>query len=357
MDKSLKQKISTPSLVLDKKKLEYNIRVMSNFVKENSVNLRPHVKTHKCEIIGRMQLDAGAIGITVAKVSEAEVFAENGFNDILIANEIVCEEKIVKMLKLAKNHKITVSVDSIKNIKDLDKLSGKFKTKLDLLIDIDVGLSRTGVKPGLPALDLAKLIKSAPYLELKGLMGYEGHLSMIKDPEIKEIETNKCMKKLIDTKELLEREGFEISVVSAGGTPTYKYTGKYPGITEIQPGTYVFMDYHYAPMLPEFDIALFILTTVMSKPDKRLATLDMGSKTVYYDGYPRFIESDKIKVQALTEEHSQVTFRNINLEIGDKLQAIPPHVCPTVNLYDYYTVIEDNEIIGQWKISARGKSI
>ena len=357
MNDKLKKEISTPALIIDKRKLEKNIKTMAKFAKNNKINLRPHVKTHKCPIIARMQIEAGAKGITVAKVSEAEVFVKNGFNDILIANEIVSEEKIIKLLELAKENTISVAVDSIKNVKDLDRLSSKLQIELNILIDIDVGLCRTGIKPGEPALELAQLVSKAPMLNLKGIMGYEGHLSFIKDPEEKETKTRICMQKLIDTKTLFEDNSLKVSVISAGGTPTYKYAGSYPGITEIQPGTYVFMDHHYAPMLPEFEITLTILTTIISKPIKRMATLDMGSKSVYYDGYPKFIESRKIKVQVLTEEHCQVTYRGINLEIADKIQAIPAHVCPTVNLYNYFTVIEDNELIGTWKISARGKNI
>ncbi|MBD3229612.1 MAG: DSD1 family PLP-dependent enzyme [Candidatus Lokiarchaeota archaeon] len=356
MNKKLKDKITTPALVLDIKKLKKNIKTMANFAQSNNINLRPHVKTHKCPKIAEMQVKEGANGITVAKVSEAEVFVDHGFSDILIANEIVCEEKIVKLLNLAKNNEISVAVDSKKNVKDLDRLSKKLQTTLNILVDIDVGLVRTGTKPGEPALELAELVDKAPYLNLKGLMGYEGHLSFIKDEDKKEIETNKCMKKLTDTKELLESNGLKISVISAGGTPTYKYTGKYPGITEIQPGTYVFMDHHYMSMLPEFELALTVLTTVMSKPMKRMATLDMGSKSIYNEGYPKFIESNKIKVQVLTEEHCQVTYRKIDLKIGDKIQAIPPHVCPTVNLYDFYTLIHNDELIGTWEIPARGKN-
>ncbi|MHA1753864.1 MAG: DSD1 family PLP-dependent enzyme [Candidatus Helarchaeota archaeon] len=355
MDEKLKNKISTPALIIDKKKLEYNIKLMANFAKENSINLRPHVKTHKCPTIGQMQLKAGANGITVAKVSEAEVFAKNGFDNILIANEIVSEEKIVRMLGLAKSKTIIVAVDSEKNIKDLDRLSQKYNTELNILIDIDVGLGRTGVKPGKPALQLGRLVDKSPFLNLKGLMAYEGHLSFIKEEENRKIETNKCMKLVIDTKELFENEGLDISIISAGGTPTYKYTGKYPGITEIQPGTYVFMDHHYAPIVPEFEIALTILTTVISMPSKRMATLDMGSKSVYLDGYPKFIESNKIKAQLITEEHCQISYKEIELKIGNKIQAIPPHICPTVNLYDFFTIIENDEIIDRWEISARGK--
>jgi len=353
----LKSKITTPALVLDKKKLEKNIKYMANFAKDNNIKLRPHVKTHKCPIIGKMQLEAGAIGITVAKVSEAEVFVKYGFNDILIANEIVSEEKIINLLQLAKNNKITVAVDSIKNIKDLDRLTQKYNVNLNVLIDINVGLDRTGVKPGTPALELGKLINNAPLLRLEGLMAYEGHLSFIKDEENRRLETEKCMELVYNTKNIIEDEGIEIHTISAGGTPTYKFTAKCPGITEIQPGTYVFMDSHYRFLVPEFEVSLTILSTVISKPTKRIATLDMGSKSVYVEGNPVFLVSDKIKVSLITEEHCQISCRGISINIGDKLQAIPPHVCPTVNLHDYYIVVEDDEIIGTWEISARGKVI
>ncbi len=357
MNENWMHKISTPALIVDYKTLQRNITYMARFAKENKVKLRPHVKTHKCPLIAHMQLQAGAQGICVAKVSEAEIFAASGIKDILIANEVISPEKIDRLLNLNRYTTTMVAVDSRKNIEDLNHLARKRDQILKVLIDLNVGLNRTGVQPGEPALALAQLISQASHLELEGLQAYEGHLTYIKDFAQKKERTKACMEMAVSTKQLLEENGIECKTISAGGSGTFMITGKYPGITEIQPGTYVFNDYHINSVVPDLEIALTILTTINNKPAKGIFTLDMGSKSISNDmGDPRFKGyGKKIKVLALTEEHCQCTYPSkYDFNIGDKLEAIPAHVCPTVNLYDFLYVIQDDEIIGRWKIAARG---
>jgi len=357
MSSSWLNQISTPALVVDYEILRRNIQYMAKFAADCGVKLRPHVKTHKCSKIAHMQLEAGAEGICVAKLSEAEVFAVSGIKDILIANEIISPDKIQRLLKLNQYTKTKVAVDSKTNIEDLNRFASKTDQVLDVLIDLNVGLNRTGVLPGEPALELAQLISQSPHLKLRGLQAYEGQLTYIKNFEQKEEQTKAIMKTVVETKELIENNGIACETISAGGSGTFMITGKYPGITEIQPGTYVFNDHHINSYVPELEIALTVLTTVNNMPAKEIVTLDMGSKSISSDmGMPLFKGYGKsMKVLALTEEHCQCTYGpSRKFKLGEKIEAIPAHVCTTVNLYDYFYVIKDGELIGKWDILARG---
>ncbi len=330
---------------------------MAQFAKENGVHLRPHVKTHKCLKIAQLQIEAGARGICVAKVSEAEVFAKNGVKDILITNEIISPEKIERLIELNSFTNTMVCVDSKKNIEDLNKTAIKKDVQLDIFVDLNVGTNRTGVEPGEPALELAKLIAKSSNLQLRGLQAYEGHLTYVKDFVEKEERTKACMKMAVETKELIEKNGISCEEITAAGSGTYMITGKYPGITEIQPGTYVFNDHHIHATVPELKIALTILTTVNNKPAKGMMTLDMGNKSVSTDsGDPQFKGyGRKVKVLALSEEHCQCVYGpKLEFTIGEKIEAISAHVCPTVNLYDFLYVIQDGAVIDKWEIAARG---
>jgi len=357
MDGSWLNQITTPALIVDYEILQRNIHYMAKFAADCGVKLRPHVKTHKCPKIAHMQLEAGAEGICVAKLSEAEVFAASGIKDILIANEIISPEKIQRLLKLNRYTRTMVAVDSKKNIEDLNRFAGKTNQILDVLIDLNVGLNRTGILPGEPALELAQVISQSPHLKLCGLQAYEGQLTYIKKFEQKEEQTKAIMKTVVETKGLIESNGIPCEIITAGGSGTFMITGKCPGVTEIQPGTYVFNDHHIHSFVPELEIALTVLTTVNNMPAKEIVTLDMGSKSISSDmGMPLFKGyGNSMKVLALTEEHCQCTYGpNSKFTLGERIEAIPAHVCTTVNLYDYFYVIKDGELIGKWDVLARG---
>jgi len=358
LEKSWKDKTSTPALLIDYDIMKENIEKMVKFVKDNNLSLRPHVKTHKCPIIGKMQLEAGANGICVARVGEAEIFAENGFTDILIANEVIELNQIKRLIKLNKKSLVRICVDSKKNIQDLNKYASKNKITLEVLLEVDIGLGRNGVKPGEEALNLANIIKDHKYLKLVGLQGYEGHLVSVTDPDLRKKQSEECMKKLIDTRNLLNLNGYDIKYLTVGNTVTYKYSGKVKGITELQPGTYVFNDWHYYQTSPEFNLAATVLGTITNNPGKRFYITDAGLKAMTSDsGYPTIKSYPKSKIKVMTEEHS--IFRagpNDSFEIGQKLEIFPSHICTTVNLYDFLTVIKDDEVIAKWEILARGKN-
>lgn len=358
MEKNWKDKISTPALIIDYDNMKRNIETMAKFAKDNNVNLRPHVKTHKCPIIGKMQLEAGARGICVARVGEAEVFAKNGFNDILIANEVVELSQIERLIALNKDLLVRVCVDSQKNILELNHAASKKNVILEVLLEIDIGLGRNGVKPGIEALRLANKINRQSNLKLVGLQGYEGHLVSMKDKDLMKKQTEECMKLLIDTRDLLNQNGHNITYLTVGNTVTYKYSGKVEGITELQPGTYIFNDWHYYQTSSEFKIGATVLGTINNNPGKRIYTTDVGLKAISSDsGYAVLKKYPKTKMKVMTEEHSIIRAGpNDHFEIGQKVEFFPTHICTTVNLYDFFTVIKEEEIIGKWDILARGKN-
>jgi len=354
-----KDKVSTPALVIDYDIMKKNIETMAKFARENNVLLRPHVKTHKCPLIGHMQLQAGASGICVAKVGEAEIFAQNGFDDILIANQVVEINQIKRLVDLNKYVKVRICVDSEKNIDDLNKNASKKNVKLEVLLDIDVGLGRNGVKPGGEhALKVANYIKDKSNLSLIGLLGYEGHLTPVVNHEVRKAQTEECMNMIIDTRDLLNNNGFSIDYLTASSSSTYMFSAKCKGITEIQPGTYIFSDSHLTKITNEFGVAATVLSTVCNHTGNREYTLDAGLKAVTDDkGKPSFKDFPKSRFRVFSEEHSQIkTNPNDTLRIGEKIEIIPSHICTTVNLYDHFTVLKDGEVIAKWDIIARGKN-
>jgi D-serine deaminase-like pyridoxal phosphate-dependent protein len=358
LEKDWKDEISTPALIVDYNIMKKNIETMAKFAKENKVSLRPHVKTHKCPIIGKMQLEAGAKGICVARVGEAEVFAAKGFNDILIANQVVELNQIRRLVNLNKKSLVRVCVDSIKNIGDLNSIASKNNVKLEVVLELDVGTGRNGVIPGEPALKIANQIKKQKNLILVGLQGYEGHLTGVVDPVLRKIKTEDCIEKIVNTRDLLNKNGFNINYLTASNTLTYRFSAKCDGLTEIQPGTYIFNDHHYYSLAREFDMAVTVLGTICNNPGKRIFTVDVGLKAASKDnGHPIIKNYPKGKIKYITEEHCIIrTGPNDHFEIGQKIELYPSHICTTVNLYDFFTVIEEGEVRGSWDILARGKN-
>ncbi|MFX0071980.1 MAG: alanine racemase [Candidatus Hermodarchaeota archaeon] len=353
-----KKEISTPALVLNYDIMMRNINTMANFTKENNINHRPHVKTHKCPIIAHKQIKAGCKGITVAKVGEAEIFAQSGIEDIFIANQVIDPNHIDRFAKLNKYIKIRCAVDSQKNILDLSKIAIKNNTVLKVFLDVNLGLGRSGVEPEEPALEIAEFVKKTPNIELVGLIGYEGHLTSMMNLDQKEEKAIECFKKMVETRDLLNNNGFNIKDITTSGSGTYRYAAKYEGITEIRPGTYIFSDKHLQMIDDAFEIAVTILGTIQNQTGKNEFTTDAGAKAIATgDGKPDFKDFPNSKIIVMNEEHTQ--FEAIDapeLKIGRKIELFPAHICTTINLYDHIHVIKDNEYVGKWEILARGKS-
>ena len=350
--------IDTPALLIDVDKMERNIQKMADYLKDRPAGLRPHTKTHKCPVIAHKQLRAGAIGITCAKLGEAEVMAQAGVNDILIANQIVGDRKITKLANMARHCDIMVAVESAENAADLAAAAQAAGSIIRVLIEVDVGMHRCGVKSNEEGLALAQVLLKSPGLKFEGIMGYEGHAVMIPDLEDREKAATDSMEVLTGVKDTLESAGIEVGIVSAGGTGTYNISGIYPGITEIQGGSYIVMDAKYHSVLQDFECALTLLTTVTSRPDKESAILDAGMKAMTFEfGMPELINLPGAGISFLSEEHGHLYLEDADPKVGDKVELIPSHCCTTINLHDRFYACRGDRVEAIWPIAGRGKFV
>jgi len=350
-----KTEVETPALLLDIEAAEFNIRKMADWYRDKKCNLRPHIKTHKLPLIAHKQIAAGAIGITCAKLSEAKIFAEHGINNILIANEIVGERKIIKLINLSRYVNLLVCIDDLDNARHISRKAKEMGAAIDVLVEVNVGINRCGVKPGRPALELVREISSLRNINFRGLMGYEGGM-FLKDLDEKAEACRESNRKLVESKELIEKAGFKVEIVSAGGSNTYSLTGLYPGITEVQAGSYVTMDAHNKEYGLDFKQAITVLATVISVPENGRAVIDAGMKALSSDcGLPT-CGDPRISVSELNEEHGHIKSNdsNINIKTGDKIELIPSHGCTTIPLFDEYIIVRQDIVESSIKICARG---
>ncbi len=350
--------LDTPALCLDIEVVESNIRRMADLFRDGPVRLRPHAKTHKSPILAQMQIAAGAIGITCAKLGEAEVMAAAGIKDILIANQIIGAGKIARLVHLAAYTEVMVAVDDAINAAEIDAAARAKGVRLRVLVELNIGMNRCGVLPGEPALALAQRIAAMPGLRLEGLMGYEGHTVFIQDPAERRAKTEASVKLLVDTADLLRRHGIPVNIVSSGGTGTSLITGRYPGVTEIEVGSYITMDSQYREEVGiDFAYGLTVLATVTSVQTPGHAIIDAGLKTVTRDfGLPRVIAPAGWELTGLSEEHGHLEcVGGAALRPGDKVEIVPNHGCTTINLHDEYHVLRRGVLEAVWPIAARGK--
>jgi D-serine deaminase-like pyridoxal phosphate-dependent protein len=353
-----KSAIETPALIIDLDALDRNISTMADYFSQVPAYLRPHSKTHKSPAIAHKQIDAGAIGVCCQKLGEAEVMLKAGVKDILITNEIVDSVKIERLVGLARHGDVKVAVDDLNVAKRLAKTAGSRGVEQGVVIEVDVGLGRCGVQPGHPTLTLAKALSSLDGIELRGLMGYEGPFINLADLTKRKQAAHKRIGLLVDTAELLRSNGVDVEIVSAGATGTHSITGEYPGITEVEAGSYVFMDTTYK-QLPDldFDCALTVLATVISTPVEGRAVVDAGMKTITRElGLPQVKALEGVRLVGLSEEHGTLRLaQGGNLRIGDKIELIPSHCCTTVNLHEHYVGVRADTVEVVWGIPARGK--
>lgn len=351
-----KEEIDTPALLIDLDKLEANIARMADFFADRPAALRPHTKTHKCPVIAWKQIEAGAVGVTCAKLDEAEILALAGIHDILIANQVVGRRKIERLIGLATWTDVMVAVDDPCNVADLSAVAASRGVSLRVLVEVDVGLGRCGVAPGEAAVKLAKQVATSPGLRFEGLMGYEGHAVLRPIFEEREKLAEAAMALLIETKEAVESSGLEVRVVSGGGTGTYNITGAYPGVTEVQAGSYTTMDVRYRDTGVPFDCALTCLTMVISVPRIGAAVADAGTKALTTEfGMPEVVGLEGVTVARLSEEHGILQLGpGVHLCPGEKIEFIPSHGCTTINLHEQFYAIRDGVVEAIWPIAARG---
>lgn len=360
--------IETPSLIIYQDKMMKNIKEMQKLAINNNINLRPHVKTHKIPEIAQLQTKYGAVGIAASKISEAEVFAENGIEDIQIANLIVGRQKYKRLSFLKKKLKrLTCCVDSSKAIKEMNEFFAERNEKMEVFIKIDVGFNRCGVEKIDDIIKLCKMIESSDGLELAGVLTHAGQAYACKSiEEIQKIGYHEA-NHMNEIAAKIRSAGVKINEISIGSTPTAKFAANIVGSNELRVGNYVFYDMIQV-MLGVIDIercAQRVLSTVVGVYSDGRAVIDAGSKALGLDmgghgnetldshGYI----SDDIKIVRLSEEHGVLELNNnAKLEIGQKIEIIPNHACAVENLFDRAYLVDDEKVIEEYFIAARGKS-
>jgi len=357
-----KSHVDTPALLVDLDALEYNIRKMAAFFKDKEAKLRPHVKTHKTPAIALKQLKEGAVGITCQKLSEAEVMARSGIRDILISNQIIGKQKIGRLIELARSNDLKVAVDSSQNVEDISEAAAANRVTIGVVVEVDVGMNRCGVPPGEPALGLALKVERQRSVKFMGLMGYEGHTVTLSSHPERKREARKALSLLVDTRKFIEEKGVRCTIVSAGGTGTYEIAGSFPGITEVQAGSYATMDAKYGTVEGiggTFKQALSLLAKVISKPSEDRVVIDAGMKAISHEfGMPVLeIDHRRLELSSLAEEHGIIRHPAAakSMNVGDVIELIPTHGCTTINLHDFFCGIRKGIVECVWRIEARGK--
>jgi D-serine deaminase-like pyridoxal phosphate-dependent protein len=353
-----KWELDTPALLIDLDKLEKNISTIAARCKGSGLDWRPHTKGHKSPIIVHKCLEAGAIGITCAKLGEAEVMAAAGIRDILIANQIVGKQKIDRLVNLRRLADVMVAVDDPGHIRSIGEAAQAIGVSIRVLIEVNVGMNRSGVEPREPVAELAKLAIETAGITYAGIMGYEGHAMGLPDDK-KETECQRCAGLLNDSVSALKAAGLDAPIVSGGGTGTLAFTPDTGGVTEIQAGGGVMMDTYYANRLGArgLDFALTLIASVVSHREPGRAVIDAGRKTVHGDSeMPKALDED-IEVVALNAEHGHLRLgKNArDLKLGDKIEMISGYSDMTVFLHDVVYGIRDDRVELVMNIAARGR--
>jgi len=361
----LRGDVPTPALLLDLDAFEDNIAKMASHLRARKKAFRPHGKTHKCPQVARALLNAGAIGCCAARLSEAEVFAESGIPGLLITTAVIGKHKIARAVALAGRAPDTIFVvDDRQNVRDLNDAAGTRRQPIKLAIDLFFG--RTGITPGQPAVELAQLIDSLPNVTFVGLQSYDGAAAHTTPFDARSMRTRTSMAKAVETTAMLERAGLACPLVTGGSTGTYRFDSETPGITELQPGSFVFMDMEYRQIggpdgtdYRDFKHALTVVTTVVSR-SPGLAIVDGGYKAFATDRpfTPAAVGIDGVTYAWAGDEHGRLDVSQASREVrlGDRLEFLPTHIDPTVNLYDCIYTLRGDRVEDVWPIAARGKS-
>ncbi|MCA8985859.1 MAG: DSD1 family PLP-dependent enzyme [Planctomycetaceae bacterium] len=352
----LVEDLDTPTLLLDRAASDRNLARMAEFFRERPAKLRPHFKNHKCVRLARRQLALGAVGMTCAKLGEAEVLVEHGIQDVLIANQVVGSAKTARLARLALRARVGVAVDHWDQVNAISRAAEASGSTVRVLVEVDIGMGRCGVAAGAPALELARRILELPGVEFAGLQAFEGHLVNVLDRAERTERSRAAMQLALDTRDLLETEGIPVGCISGCSSATYDSTGILPGVDEIQAGSYATMDRQYHRLVPEFEIALSVLVRVISRPAADKAVLDVGVKGAGSEfGVPEIRGYPEVEIPFfLAEEHAVI--RNVpDWRIGQVLQLIPSHSCTTCNLYRELVVHEEGRVVDIWPIEAAGR--
>ena len=359
--------LDTPALVVDLDKLERNIAKMQRTCNANKIAVRPHAKTHKCAEIAKLQLKAGAIGICTAKVSEAEALFDAGVDKIVMTTGNLPPSKIRRAMQLRKRAPGFVqAVDYDVNARDLDAAAKESGVVADVVIDVAVG-TRSGIPPGEDAIKLAQLVDKLPNLKLRGMLSYDGGAQHIAGFAARKERTLKNIEENARTYEKMKQIGLNTEIFSGGGTGTYNIYHLVPGFTDVQAGSYIFMDMQYVaigntdgqPVYDDFEPSLTVLATVVNNRFPGRLTTDAGAKALTLN-VPRagVIGEPGMDYNAGSDEFGSITFKEARKEwkMGEKMELIVPHCDPVVNLYDYIYGIRQDRVETVWEITARGHS-
>jgi D-serine deaminase-like pyridoxal phosphate-dependent protein len=364
--RSGRRELATPALVIDLKSFERNVAAMQAHCDRVGLKLRPHAKTHKSVAVAQRQIEAGAVGQCCAKLGEAEALAEGGIDGLLVTSPVVSPQAFARVSALnAKLAEFMIVADSIHCVDGYARAGEASGKRLKVLVDVDIGLHRTGIRPGEPALVLAKRIASSPHLEFVGLQGYAGQLQHIGEFEERRSKSLEALKELGATRDAILAAGIPCPIVSGGGTGTFNIDGDARVFTELQAGSYIFMDKQYgevrianAAPLP-FESALFVQTTVISANMPGLATTDAGFKAFATDAGAPLLHSGAPEGASyffFGDEQGGIMLGSHLLEPGSVVTCTAPHCDPTVNLYDAYHVVDGERLVDIWPIEARGCS-
>ena len=357
--------IDTPALIVDEPTMRRNIAQMAAFGASVGVKVRPHIKTHKTPQISRLQMAAGAVGITCAKLGEAEVMVEQAeVGDVLIAYPIIGPAKTARLLRLMERARMIVAIDHRDVAETIGRAVAAHDRRVDVYVEVNTGQNRAGALVGDEAAALALDLSRIAGLNVVGIMTHEGHANSA-EPDVIERTAIEAGQAMVELAERLRGHGLDIRTVSVGSTPAAFFTPTVPGITEMRPGTYVFNDnsvFRHNLVGPA-NCALRVLSTVVSRPAPDRALLDAGSKTLAMDpsnshpGHGYIVGRREATITKLSEEHGtvQVPEGMDGLRIGDRVEVIPNHVCPTVNLQDELFIVRDGQLVDRWTVAARGK--
>ncbi len=360
--------LDTPALLINKDIMMDNLKYMQNYANEKNVKLRPHTKTHKMSKIALLQEELGASGIAVAKVGEVEVMAATGLKDIFIANEIVGDIKLSRIRKLAETTNISFGLDSIAQADMVEKVYEGSK-KANVLIEIEVGENRSGVIEEADYIELLNYLKQCKNIYLKGIFSHDGHSYSAENiEECKEIHLE-AQRRTLHFADIANEMGFNLETVSIGSTPSLMHN--FPileGVTEIRPGTYIFMDASQAKAYGSLNRnAATILTTVMSLPTPERVITDVGAKGITMQTRNKGFTATKglglikgwpeVIIHAVYDEHAIIYNKEFHdsIKVGDKVEIIPNHICPVVNLHETAYIIENNQVVDEICIDCRGK--
>jgi D-serine deaminase-like pyridoxal phosphate-dependent protein len=358
--------LNTPVLVIDRDALQRNVEAMAAFARSNTLALRPHAKTHKSVDVAKLQLAAGAVGVCCAKLGEAEVLAEGGVQNVLITSPVVTPQAIARLVALnGKIDALRVVADNLDNVDALAAATKAAGRSLEVVVDVDPGIRRTGVPSPEAAVALAQRIVAAPSLRFAGVQYYCGaqqHIESFKDRRAAIVDRTDYLKTVLQA---LEVSGHAPEVVTGGGTGTHQIDAELGVLTELQTGSYVFMDKQYNDCdldgqgRKPFETSLFVDAHVISANSSSMATIDAGFKALSTDGGLPVV-TDGAPTGAMFvfmgDEHGALIAPDHTFRIGDHISLAVPHCDPTVNLYEAYHVVRDGALIAIWPVSARGRS-